>query len=210
MASCLLFHGPGARLAACEEAAKIGRLLAPPFGDGGLNTETAREVVDLLLMAPINDQVGVVIVGPMDEAVTLKAQDVLLKSIEEFRGDLVQPILWAHDLGSVAPTIRSRCLERWSPERETEVEDNEEITTAAWNAVTAALEGNQYRVIEAVRVCSGEESTAKILSFLKVVCDCLSVKLEDPKARDLWGRIRSVAKWRNPTFYEVAAALLGD
>ena len=100
MASCILFHGPGARQAAEAEAAKIGRLVAPPLGDDGLKVDEAREVVELLMTTPVGDKLGVVIVGPMDEAAA-KSCDTLLKTLEEFKGGLIRPILWAHDLSGV-------------------------------------------------------------------------------------------------------------
>ena len=112
--STLLFHGPTSRDVAIEEAEKIGRLLAEPFGDDGLKVETAREIVEMLSTAPIGDQLGVVVIGPFDD-VTVQASDALLKTLEEFDSRFVQPILWAMDVGSVTGTIRSRCLPRWCP-----------------------------------------------------------------------------------------------
>ena len=110
MTSCILFHGPKARQAVLHEANCIGRLLAPPFGEEGaygLKVDEAREFVALLSTAPLGTAVGVVIAGPMDVA-SPKSSDVLLKSIEEFNASVVFPLLWAHDLGGVTGTIRSR------------------------------------------------------------------------------------------------------
>ena len=80
MSSCLIFHGPGAKAAAMQKAVSAGRLLAPPFGEDGLKTDDAREVVELLFSTPLGMDIGVIVVGPMDEA-NLKASDVLLKRI---------------------------------------------------------------------------------------------------------------------------------
>lgn len=210
MASCLLFHGPGAKLAACEEAARIGRLLAEPFGDdeGGLKVDDAREAVALLSTTPLGSQKGVVIVGPMDGTATLKSADVLLKSIEEFRGEFVQPILWANDLGGVPLTIRSRCLEKWSDVVESKDEDDDDVSSAAWTAVDAALKREYSRLIGSLKILSRKE--AKTSKFLEAVVDCLGTKLEEPSYRKLWEHVRPLAQKRMVSSLDIAAALMGD
>lgn len=50
--------------------------------------------------------------GPLDEA-DPSALDILLKRIEEPTPNSPTLILWAHDLGGVPDTIRSRCGERF-------------------------------------------------------------------------------------------------
>lgn len=201
MASCILFHGPGAREAALGEVPSIGRLVAPPYGDEGLKTAEAREVVSSLLSPPVGMEAGVVVVGPMDLAWP-KASDVLLKRIEEFNPEVVTPILWANDLGGVSPTIRSRCLERWSPSLEGG-EDDEEVVTAAWELVEAVTLNETYRVASALFRVKGKE-----VDLLNAIGGVLSTDLEDPKKRALWSRLCRVTRWRNPTQIEIAAALL--
>ena len=112
ISSAILFYGPGAKQEAHAFALSKGRLLAPPFGESGLKTDEARQIVALLTSAPVGDRLGIVLVGPMDDA-NPKSSDVLLKSIEEFDGKIVCPVLWARDIGDVTPTISSRCLARW-------------------------------------------------------------------------------------------------
>ena len=203
MSSCLLFHGPGARAAAVAKAESLGRLLAPPFGeDGGLKTEEAREAVSVLLDGPPGDSLGVIIIGPMDEAVP-KACDVLLKRIEEFRGDLVQPILWAHDAGGVPSTIRSRCLSTWSPS--SDVAMDEELRAAAWEAIETSLADDHHLLPAIVDRFKGKEQDA--LGFM---AEAISTRLGDGPSRELWARIREVSQWRNPQGIEILAALLGE
>lgn len=112
--SCLLFYGPGAQEAALEMSERIGRPLANPYGEEGLKVDEAREIVHLMAAPPIGSGIGVIVVGPMDNA-TAEAQDALLKTLEEFDASQVQPILWAHDLGVVFATIRSRSHAEWCP-----------------------------------------------------------------------------------------------
>ena len=202
MSSCLLFHGPGAKAAAMQKAVSAGRLLAPPFGEDGLKTDDAREVVELLFSTPLGMDIGVIVVGPMDEA-NLKASDVLLKRIEEFRGDLILPILWAHDLGGVTPTIRSRCLEHWSPA--TAAEADEALLQAGRDLVSASLSGDYWRIAE---MWGSDALKGKEIELLPVMAGVVSEHLDQEANRLLWERIRKVARWRNPVPMEVFAALV--
>ena len=208
--SSLLYYGPGARLAACEKASQVGRLLAPPFGDDGLSTAIAREIVELLMTAPFGDRKGVVIIGPMDETKSVMAQDVLLKTLEEHKEDQILPILWAKDLGDVRRTIRSRCLVEWADGLES-IEENEfleTLTSAAWNAVSAARDKNYSAVVEAVKACGGKSAEKKTEMFVAALADCLSIQMEKPNSSVLWSKLRRVALLKNPTQYEILDALL--
>lgn len=201
MPSCLLFHGPGAREAALAEVSSLGALVAPPYGDDGLKTDEARSVVASLLSPPLGKETGVVIVGPMDMA-NPKASDVLLKRIEEFNPKVVIPILWAHDLGGVSPTIRSRCIDRWAPHG-SDAEEDDAVITAAWELVEAVTLKETFRVASALFRVKGKE-----VELLKALAGVLSTDLDDPVKIALWSRLREVARWQNPTQIEVAAAIL--
>ena len=215
MASCHLYHGPGAREGAIRKAASIGTLLAPPFGDDGLTTDDAREVVSLLLSTPMGEGVGTLVLGPMDDAASLKASDVLLKRIEEFDGTRVQPILWAHDLGGVVLTIRSRCLDHWCPtggaltaEQEA---DKDRLAAVGWGLVDAAIAGEYHKIVVALRENSGKKARKEgggEIALLEAVSDCLSTGESTEARRALWERVRRVTRWKNPTMLEIAAALI--
>jgi len=200
MASCTLFHGPGARSAALEVAYRSGRLLESPIGDEGLKVEEARRAVSLLQSVPVGTELGVVVVGPMDQA-NPKASDVILKTIEEFHADYVRPILWAEDLGGVVPTIRSRCLAKWAPP--TEEEEDETLTQAGWDLVSASIEGALWRLPALISDFKGKE-----LKLLQAVSDVLYMQAGDPVSRHLWESVRRVAQHRNPTPIEVLSAFL--
>lgn len=202
MSSCLLFHGPGARDAALRRASEMGRLVAPPFGDDGLKTDDARDIVELLLSSPIDNKVNVVVIGPMDEVLP-KASDVLLKSIEEFRDDLVQPVLWANDLGGVAPTIRSRCLDHWAPSLGEE--EDAALRQLAQDLVGDALSDNRWRIPFTLKE---EEAKGKEVVLLGMMASALEGHLDKEPHRLLWERIRKAAQWRNPTVIEIVAALV--
>ena len=215
MSSCILYHGPGAREAALYEADRLGRLLAPPFGDAGLKVDDAREVVHLLSFVPVGVAKGTVVVGPMDSSYTAsdKARDVLLKRIEEFPS-CVQPILWAHDLGDVQGTIRSRCVERWANgDDDSAMEDD--ILQAANELVNAALKKEHWvvpgilaEVLKAKKGEKGEKKERREAALLQAATDILA-EMESPGRFVLWAAIRAASRHRNPTPTEVALAFMG-
>lgn len=221
--SCQLFHGPGAREAALKRASEIGRLAAPPFGDSGLGVDESRAIVEILLSIPVGEDPEVVVIGPIDNAKSIRAMDSLLKSIEEIPSQFMIPILWAEDLGGVIPTIRSRCLETWSPGT---FETNPELLALATQIVEDALSGRFYTIPEAVirsKTISVEVSTEegeseegettkskfKGMDLLWALTDVLAPGISDPRKRDLWERLRKIAHWRNPTVIEIVSALVG-
>ena len=202
-ASCLLLHGPGARQAALDEANRLGRLVAPPFGDEGLKVADAREIVLLLLNTPVGNDLGVVIVGPVDEAWP-KASDVLLKRLEEFPGEVVRPVLWANDIGGVSPTVRSRCIDRWVPGSLDDEEVDDALVDGVHALVAATLDGDWYRVPGLLRDLKGKEQQ---------VLDLAAGALADnphPDCFALWERLRQAARWYNPTWNEVLVAFLPE
>jgi len=205
MASALLFHGPGARIAALDQAYLMGRLLEPPFGDEGLKVDEARRVVHLLSSIPIGSEKGVVVVGPMERA-NYKAGDVLLKSLEEFDGRYLQPVLWAEDLGGVSETIRSRCLARWSPPTE-DIPDDDELVAAGFDLVQATLDNEGWRIPTLVR---GYLTTHKggEHDLLRASADVLYPQLGETRQRTLWAQLRKAAQHRNPTPIEIMVAFL--
>lgn len=198
--SALIFHGPGARQHALDEAGRQGRLLAEPFGDNGLKVGEARDAVALLQSVPIGVDVGIVVVGPLDRAAP-KSADVLLKVVEEFH-QYVRPILWANDLGGVRGTIRSRCLDVWCPATGYERRD-EELEGIARELLNAVLAERYYEVPSLVTKMKGKE-----LELLAEVAEAMTVLLDDPKVFPLWERIRDTARWRNPTPMEVISTFL--
>ena len=199
--SCILFHGPGARVEALNEAFRTGRLLVDPIGDDGLKVEGARQVVGLMLSTPVGSKKGIVVVGPMDRA-NWQAADVLLKTIEEFNSRVVQPILWAFDLGGVSATIRSRCIDRWCPQIE-DVEEDDELVAAGYDLVFASIEGELWQIPEKVKTFKNREH-----ELLGALVDALRMNLDKKPYQELWSRLRDVAMHRNPTQVEILAALL--
>lgn len=183
-----------------DEAYRVGRLVAQPFGEDGLRVAGAREAVAALMDAPVGDQIGVVVIGPMDKTRSPEACDVLLKSIEEF-SPLVQPMLWADDVGGVIGTIRSRCEERWSPARE-DTEDDEEIIKASWDLLDACLRGDVHKIPAIVTSHKGKE-----VKLIEGLASALSTDFTGPRV-ELWNRLRLVARWRNPSPIEIVAALV--
>lgn len=212
--SSVLFHGPSARQQALNTAVEVGRLVCPPIGDGGLKVDEVREAMDILLSTPVGVGFGVVVIGPMDQAGSNKASDGLLKIIEE-PPEVIQPFLWAYDLGEVSPTIRSRCLPRWCPPVPNM--DDEEIEGDGRKLVESALAGRLWEIPPLVQKYSkkdkdvedDESGAQKLCRLLQVAADGL-ITSWSPEAMALWERIRLVARSTNPRFIEVVAAFLPD
>lgn len=205
--SCRLFHGPGARLAALNEATRLGRLLHEPFGDEGLKVDDAREFVSLLQCAPVGEDLGVVIAGPLDHAAP-KSSDVLLKTIEE-PPPYVYPLLWATDLGGVSATVRSRCLAIWCPNADTSTPGDELVEGTARELLNAVLAG-KYGLVPGLvaKVKSTTKLRGREAELVAEVVEAMTTMLEDPKVLTLWSRVRHLATWQNPTQLEVMAAFL--
>jgi len=199
MGTAVLYHGPGAEASAME-AAQVGRLLAPPFGADGLKVDEVREAVALLGTTPVGDEIGVVVIGPVDLANEFAA-DVLLKTLEDHDETYVLPVLWAHDLGNVSHTIQSRCLDQWSPGNSS---TNHDIQEKARTILFAVREGDHAQMISTVQECKGQE-----YEILSVLAGCL-VGLTDRQALKLWASVRKVLCYRNPRPLDIISALLVD
>jgi hypothetical protein len=167
-----------------------------------------------LSFVPVGDAKGVVIVGPMDSSYTAseKARDVLLKRIEEFPSR-VQPILWAHDLGDVQGTLKSRCIERWAPGKPDKEEDDD-VLSAALGLVEATLAKEAWRVPSLVTdalktkpVKGGEKKERRESALLHAAIDFLA-ESDHPDRFILWESLREASRYANPTPNEVAVAFL--
>lgn len=210
MNSTVLFYGPGAREKAVSEAHRQGRLMVPPIGDDGLRVSMhpktkvpgARDALKVLSTPPPGLQIGFVVIGPMDLA-TKEASDALLKTVEEPL-DLCRIILWAHDVGSVSPTIRSRCLAEWVSS--TEVKEDDDLEGDGYTAVDAALNRRFWLLPSLVGKYTKEKRASE---FLGAVASAV-VGRGTEEALTLWERVRKVAKYRNPSHLEIVAALLPE
>ena len=198
-----LFHGPAAREVALEWAEKKGRLLAPPLGDGGLKVSTSREVVELLGSVPVGDQVGTLVVGPMDSA-TPEAVDALLKTLEEISSEVILPALWAEDVSEVVPTIKSRTTEHWCPPDPEATPEAPYLSTAE-SLCEASLRRRTASVIEILQENQGSELALLRASVTVLASKSdwkLSVRLK------LWESIRSTLQHETVTRQMSLAAFL--
>ena len=197
MTSPVLFHGPGAMGSAHVAADEIGRQVAPPVGGGGLKAEDARQAARLLRMAPMGAASAVLIIGPVD-GVRAEATDVLLKPLEEYQVGRTLPILWAHDAGSVPPTVTSRCQLRWCPDGPV-AEDS--FVPVAEKLVEAWLAKEMSTIIEVLK----EHDDSRDLILLAGVQVIAGM---EKKPFKLWGQLRGVLRVKHPTSVEVLVAWL--
>lgn len=158
MSSPILYHGPASFDEALIEAHKAGRLLCPPVGQEGLKKDEARSIVEITAHPPIGDQLGVVVIGPMDLALPASS-DVLLKTLEDGRDENNRILLWAYDLEEVRPTVRSRCLPVWCGGEETFDDDMVDLAKRLLEHLQAS------NVFEMLKVIA--EAKSKEVSLLR-------------------------------------------
>lgn len=195
--SPVLYHGPSARDAALRAARDLGRLLHEPFGEKGLKIAESREIIDLMNNAPMGDEPGVIVVGPLDRALPAST-DVLLKSIEEFDPRIVRPVLWAFDDTEVSSTIRSRCLRQWCPG---EALLDPDVVDAARRLVDESLKGHRAGVVE---ILADQDPRDILVGAAQI----LRERGIDEDTEDLWESVRATLLYRNPTATETLAAFL--
>ena len=111
--TALLLHGPTAQDALLEIPVQQGWLT--PYQAFGL-TETlkvdaARELVAAVFSPPPTMRLCAYMVNL--QGASDRVQDVLLKVLEEHDPTRVTILLSVDDVGTVIPTVRSRCHERW-------------------------------------------------------------------------------------------------
>jgi len=203
-ASCVLFHGPGARTACLAHVRQVnGRLVAPPFGDDGLKVAEAREATELLFSPPVGEKIGVVVLGPMDRA-TPDAVDALLKTIEEFPSGVTLPVLWAHELEDVWGVLRSRCLEHWCSAPAT-VEEDGATTSLAWDLLEGVLTGDLSVLI---RLIEKQTKGEKVDALIQAIIVTLASDLQHPARRKMWDSLRVLTRQKQPTRVGLVSALL--
>jgi hypothetical protein len=177
----------------------IGRLLHAPFGVKGLKIAESREIVGLMNSAPVGDQPGVLVIGPMDRA-TRSSQDVLLKNLEEFDDSIIRPILWAIDQAEVVSTIRSRCLQQWCPGPDLYDEDT---LYQARGVVDCSLVGDVAGLVEALK-------DREPRPLLEAAARILAERGIDDETQGLWARVRKALQHKLPSINEVLAAFLAE
>jgi hypothetical protein len=175
--------------------------MAEPFGEKGLKVDEAREFAALMRSTPVGSAVGVVVAGPMDKALP-KSSDVLLKVIEEFPETVMFPILWAWDFEGVTKTIRSRCLDRWSPLEGIPPVD-EELDQVVYTLMDSVRSGQLWRVPPLV-----SSMKDRLPALLDGLSEALVPWMGDLEMRGLWEGVRKAALWPNPTLTEVVVSLL--
>lgn len=203
--SPVLFHGPTAQGRVSVVAAEWGRVIGT-FGDpvGGLKIEVIREAVEAMAAPPVGDRRGAVVLGPVDVLTQEGVADLLLKTLEEVSVRTPRPYLWAYDVGSVRPTIRSRCLIEWCPGQ---VIVSRSMMEAAKSVVGSALALSTVGVIEGFGDLKGEWKEDGE-EFLQAVAVIISRSTDEQHLR-LWQKVRPVVLSKEvPSLPEVIGGFL--
>lgn len=201
----VLFHGPAAQGRAAAAAAEWGRVVGV-FGDprDGLNTEAVKEAAQALSSPTVGDRKGSVIVGPVDVLTRAEVMDALLKVLEETTDRFPRAFLWAWDVGSVRPTIRSRCLMEWCPGQ---ITLNKKMLDAAQEIVDASLKKSITGVLSGFQDIR-ESWKDHGDDFLVAVVQVLSQR-QGHTHLALWAGVRSLMRGnQTPTYGEVVGRFL--
>jgi hypothetical protein len=175
-------------------------MLAKPYGEDGLKTDEAREVVSCLSSPPVGDQMGSLVIGPMDKA-SPRSSDVLLKILEDFDPNAVLPILWANDIEAVSPTVRSRCLVK-RVDAKSGPDEEDPLWEAALDLDSALREGDVPRICRIVIDAKGSER-----ELLEYLVEYLSSDLTG-EGLQIWNRLRPLFSFGRISRVEVLCALL--
>lgn len=197
--SCIMYHGPDAERTALNDAPDLGFPHTRTYGEGGLKTDDAREVSELLQAPPfVGDQRLIVLVGPVDQA-NQKAADALLKAIEEFDPQRVLPLLWAEDVGSVSRTILTRCRLKWCPGEDPFTDAPDEALQRARGILTSIL------AEDIAGLCTTLRKEKDVEGLYRALVHVLAWERPDPV---LWMRLRPLASLDHMHYSEILAVLL--
>ncbi len=155
----IIHHGSGVRQGVAEVLDDYQVL--KEFGH--LKTDDAKELMALYSQSWPQRNPALV-VGPLDD-VDSKVMDILLKRIEEPIPYAPTLILWAHDLGSVPHTIRSRCGEtfHYAPPQPS---PHAPLANRLLNALRTQ---DKLELMGVLRVIPKSEERAVIEAFLEVL-----------------------------------------
>lgn len=192
--SSILFYGHSAKAKAVEHAQNKGRLLAEPF-EPPIKVDTAREIVRLASAPPIGSKKGMIIIG-LDKA-SDKVMDTFLKTLEDHDSDKLDVCVWVSDIGSVIPTVKSRCFHIWC-----NAEHEEDKIPENLDECEQFLRDLKK---EYLAECIGTilKTKSSVDTFLKGITYCLAKN----KDMEMWQRIRPLYSLNRPTKLELACAL---
>lgn len=192
--TALLFHGPTAIDAMLEEPKLRGwHLPRAAYGlDGkGLKVDEARDLVSSVSTPPPTDRLCAYMVSLQGAAD--RVQDVLLKVLEEHDARRVTILLAVNDIGTVMPTVRSRCHERWC--------GGEFVVPSLFGTAQGMLAD-----LKNGRVAEFIEPFRKKAYEAGELLDALSYASKDDPA--LWAKLRPLHGYTNLSLNDILGALL--
>ncbi len=200
--TAILFHGPSALENMQDEPSAMGWYVPHAvFGldEAGLKTDAARDFVQACLTPPATDK-KICIQAWLNEPASA-VQDVLLKSLEDHDSTRLVLCLAVNDMGSLLPTVRSRCHERWcGPKSSLEDEDTDDpAMTAALQIRSDLKAGKLAEALGPFRAKTDKLSPADLLDALA------HVFRDDQK---MWVQLRPLYSYNRVSNLDIVAALL--
>ena len=192
--SSILFYGHSSKAKAVEHAQSKGRLLAEPF-EPPIKVDTAREIVRLASAPPIGSKKGMIVLG-LDKA-TDKVMDTFLKTLEDHDSDKLDVCVWVSDIGSVIPTVKSRCFQVWCSAEHEEDKIPENLDECE------QLLRNMESEYVAESISTILKTKSSVDDLLKGITYCLTKN----RNMEMWQRLRPLYELNRPTKLELAVAL---
>jgi len=191
--TALLLHGPTALDTLLDEPRLRGwQTPFPPFGfDKGLKVDDARDFVAAVFSPPPTTRLCAYMASL--QGTTDRVQDVLLKVLEEHDPQRVHILLAVDDIGTVLPTIRSRCHERWC---------GGEIPTPPLLGVAQGMLSD----LRAGRLAEAIDPLRKKAHEAPALLDALTFAAKDDPA--LWVKLRPLHGYNNLSLADILGALL--
>lgn len=193
--TALLLHGPAAQDALLEIPAERGWLTpVPAFGLGEtLKVDAAREMVAAITSPPPTNRLCAYMASI--QGASDRVQDVLLKVLEDHDPRRVTIILATNDVGTVLPTVRSRCHERWcgSPDG---------VPVPALLGVAQGM----LTDLKAGRLAEAIDPLRKKTHDATELLDALTYAAKDDPA--LWAKLRPLHGYNNLSLADILGVLL--
>lgn len=191
--TALLYHGPTAQEVMLAEPPKQGWFcIRPCYGlSEPIKIDDAREFVLAAQAPPALDRkvcLQISLDGAQD-----KTQDVLLKSLEEHDPNLVL-LLSVGDIGTLLPTVRSRCHEQWCGGS---FELDEDVLSCAQNILTHFKGGRIAEMLDPLRT-----KTFPPEMLLDALTSCTQGDLA------VWERLRPLYSYQRVSYLDLMGALL--
>jgi len=146
------------------------------------------------------DQSSWVLTGPVC-SLSNQSQEVFLKTLEDYSNNTISLVMWAHHLDGVLPTIRSRCINFWSPPSSSFTISQDELDIGR-----DLIEFSSIRDVPSLLALLKNTPPSECVKYAEIY---LSTCYSFDKNGFIWPRVRKAKKLKDLTLAEALTILLG-